>query len=503
MSAVALPVAVTPTLPTTAPPPADLDLGEAPLSRLDALDVVSLLDGRRLARARDMDKLARYYDGVHDLPVLPPDVDATFLELRIRAQSPWMRLVVDAAAERLRVEGFRTSADRDADQIVWEWWQGNNMDAGSALVHTDAVKLGIDYVSVFPGPRIPKITGEHPCQCYVEFDIEEPERALYAVKLWSGGDGYGYATLYTPEWIYRFVTARPSPTWSAGRTYRVADSMGSAWAPRPGGPWPAPNTMGEVPFVDFVNSPTLDGGYSSDITPLISIQDRVNQTLFARLMAGEYGAFRQKWVTGLELERDDDGIPRAPDLDAAQDRIMVGEAPDTKFGEFGATDLSNYNSAIESDIQHICSISRTPAHYLLGSSGNFPSGESLKATETGLMARVYAKQLHFGESWERVVRLAGRAAGDDERANDTSAEVIWANTESRTMAELADSLLKEKSTIDTPREILAEKYGYTPTQIKRMVELWEANPDDITRLADAVRGGPAVPAPSPLVVPPS
>lgn len=477
--------------------------GEAPLDLDTCLDMVKALDGRRLTRAGELDVLSAAYEGRHQKPVLPPDVDFQFDELRRLATSPWMRLVVDAAAERLRVDGFRTSADRDADKVVHSWWQHNRLDAGSALVHVEAIKLGLAYVSVFPGDVMPRIRGEHPCQTYVEYDAEEPEVALYAIKTWLGSDGYGYTTLYTPEWLYRFVTAQPDPTYSTRPGTRAVLGM---WMPRTtDGMWPVRNSMGVVPFEPFYNCPTLDGGYTSDIAPVLPIQDRIDQTLFARIVAGEYGAFRQKWVTGITLAKNSDGSPRKPEhLNVSQARILMGEEPDIRFGEFAATDLGNYIKAIEADIQHLAAITKTPPHYLLGQSGAFPSGESLKSTETGLMARVYSKQVAFGESWENVIRLAGRAVGDTERANDQEAEVIWANTESRTMAELSDSLLKEKATIETPRVMLAERYGYTPTQIERMVKLWAEEPDELTRIAATVRAAttPApAPEPSRLIVP--
>jgi hypothetical protein len=471
----------------------------APLDLDTSLNLMRKLDSRRLTRAAGMDVLAAAYEGRHQEPVLPPDVEYQFNELRRLAHSPWMRLVVDAAAERLRVDGFRTSADRDADQVAWSWWQRNRLDAGSALVHIEAIKLGLAYVSVMPTDTPwPRIRGEHPCQTYVEYDPDEPGVALYGIKTWTGADGYGYSTLYTPDYLYRYVTVRPDPTYST--TPGTRPVLGP-WQPRTTrGLWPVPNSMGCVPIVPFYNCPTLDGGYASDIAPVLPIQDRIDQTLFARIVAGEYGAFRQKWVTGLVVPKNPDGSPRKPEhLDVSQDRLLIGEDPDTQFGEFGATDLGNYIAAIEADTQHIASISRTPAHYILGHSGQFPSGESLKATETGLMARVYSKQIHFGEAWEDVIRLAGRAVGDDERAGDQEAEVIWANTESRTMAELADSLLKEKSTIDTPPVMLAERLGYTPTQIDRMVKLWEEQPDELTRIANTVRAATTTPPASQLI----
>ena len=66
-------------------------------------------------------------------------------------------------------------------------------------------------------------------------------------------------------------------------------------------------------------------------------------------------------------------------------------------------------------IQHVAAQTRTPPHYLLGAMGSFPSGESLKATETGLVAKVRRKMLSFGEGWEEAMRLAFAVEGEPTR----------------------------------------------------------------------------------------
>ena len=43
----------------------------------------------------------------------------------------WPRLAVDALHERMDVEGFRLSSADDADEGLWEVWQGNNLDEES------------------------------------------------------------------------------------------------------------------------------------------------------------------------------------------------------------------------------------------------------------------------------------------------------------------------------------------------------------------------------------
>ncbi len=66
--------------------------------------------------------------------------------------------------------------------------------------------------------------------------------------------------------------------------------------------------------------------------------------------------------------------------------------------------IKSFVTGVEMLVQHIASQTKTPPHYFY-LSGQFPSGESIKSAETGLVAKVLRKQRYFGEGWEEVVRL--------------------------------------------------------------------------------------------------
>jgi len=159
------------------------------------------------------------------------------------------------------------------------------------------------------------------------------------------------------------------------------------------------------------------------------------------------------------------------DLDAALDRLFVGEDPDTKFGQFAAADLGNYTALVQSLVQHLASVSRVPFHYFLLNGGQAPSGESIKSAEAGLVSKARERQTHFGEVWEDVIRLAFRVLGDP-RAEASAAETIWRDAEYRTEGEHVDALLKLKS-LGVPVQQLWEDAGYSPQQIERFDQMRE------------------------------
>lgn len=210
-----------------------------------------------------------------------------------------------------------------------------------------------------------KVTVEHPATTIVEFDPSDHRVRRAALKAWAD-DGVDYAIVYLPDSVH--------------------------WYERQGkGPWQGrsvgPNPLGVVPVVPLVNRPQLmpyEG--RSEIADVTAIQDRINATIFNRLLAAEFTAFRQRWVTGIEIPTDPEtGAPVEP-FKHAVNRLWISEDPETKFGEFGETGLGPYIGAVEADVQHIAAITRTPPHYLLGQSGAFPSGEPVAVSEPVLTA---------------------------------------------------------------------------------------------------------------------
>jgi len=95
--------------------------------------------------------------------------------------------------------------------------------------------------------------------------------------------------------------------------------------------------------------------------------------------------------------------------------------------------------------------------------------EFLDQVQPGLVAKVKRKQLSFGEGWEEAMRLAFLVEGDKQRAETVAIETIWANPESRIVAETVDAAVKLAS-IGVPRPALWEYIGASPQQVARWRE---------------------------------
>lgn len=412
------------------------------------------LEPRLQAQAVDAQHYLDYYDGEQPIgDFATRDYREVFRTLIRDVCDNWMPIVVDAVEERLHVEGFRFGDDAQGDGAAWAIWQRNSLDADSEIVHNVALTAGLASVMVWPdADGLAEVTIEHPTQVYVATEPGRRRKRAAALKLfvdeWTGGT---HATVYLPDGVFKFTRGEDH----------------ERWLPRRGADAELPNPLGVVPIVPMVNRPTMFGAGRSEIREVISTQDQVNKLVADMLVASEFSAFKQRWATGVEIPTDPE---TGEDLDpfvSAVSRVWHVPDAEARFGEFASTDLRNYVGAIENRVQSLASRTRTPPHYLLGSSGSFPSGESLKATETGLIAKVRSRQRHYGETWEEVMRLALRIEGDDAKAKAFDAETIWRDPESRTEAEHVDALGKLRQMLNVPLEQLWSDAGYTPQQIGR------------------------------------
>ena len=428
----------------------------------------SELDGR----APDYELWQDYYGGRHQPPVgllaSSTGYRSEYARWLTGFSDNFCRLVVEAVDERLTVTGFRVDG-KAGDRKAWAFWQGNQLDAQHQKAHREALIKGWAPVTVDADPRdptgrTPRIRAHETNQFALAYDDDDALLRSCALRRWKTLDGRTLATLYYPDRIEKYELGADNRTWAR----RIVA----------GEPWPLPHELGVVPVVPIVNDPDLANRGTSEITAMLPMQNALNLLMSDMLVSAEYTAFPQRWVTGLEIPINPETGQPIQAFKLAYDRMLMARDPNVRFGQLDAADLQPYIRAIEGVVQHIASTTRTPAHYLLGSSGSFPSGESLRATETGLVAKVKRRQVGYGEAWEEDISLAFRATGDTRRAEIEDKEAIWKDAEVRSEAEHIDALLKLKA-LGVPLEQLWEDAGYSPQLIERWKAAGAHDPDAI------------------------
>lgn len=403
-----------------------------------------------------------YYSGDHPLPWLSPTARDEFKRLVQMTRSNYMGLVCDATAERLNVEGFRFGEDEPADKDAWRIWQANNLDSDSDMAWLEAIICGVSYFHVAPNPsdrETPHIWVEHASQAIVEHEPGTNRRVRAAsLKVWDDDwTGELHATLQLPGYVYKFKARRPSEGSTAKPIWIEREVRGEQVNGQ------RTNPLGVVSMVEIPNNPRLLTGGVSEIHDVTDAQDRINKTLFDRMQTQEYGVDPQKWATAFPDE-DDEGNPNV--VEFGRNRLVTTDIAETRFGQWNSAPLDPYSAAKREDVKDIASRTRTPAQYLLGEMSNV-NGETLKASESGLISKVKQRRRPFGEAAEEAVRIARRAAGLSDAGGDRM-ETIWTNPEFRTEGELTDAVVKKlQAGIATLRQA-REDVGYSATQIDRL-----------------------------------
>lgn len=393
------------------------------------VELLQALDGPQHKIA----ELNRYYSGDQALTFVAPEVQKALANRFPRVTVNYVRLAVNAIAERLRVQGFG-GAD------AWPIWLANDLDQRSALVHREALLTGAGYVSVWSNADgSPRIAVESCREVITTVDPGSRETVAAVKRYRTKKTTEAY--LYLPD---RIEHHRANTAGAATAGFKLVEVLD--------------NPMGQVPIVAFRNSDLpLDGGVSEvhDLTDLVDMLSKLNADI---MVSSEYGARPRRWVTGFGPEERPKVDPKTglvvidtttgePVMETFNpfpetDRMMLVDEPDAKVGQLPAADLKGYQTAVDIILSEIAAIACLPPHFVgLYSTGNPTSADALRASEAGLTAKASAKQQVFGQSWEQVMRLAVAVQNAGDPAS-VSVRTIWNDPATRSLAQEADAAQK-------------------------------------------------------------
>lgn len=451
----------------------------------DPIKTLRRLHTRLVSRRPTIERAADYYDGAHNLAFASEKFLEAFGGLFSAFADNWCAVVADAVEERMVVQGFRVNpTSTDLDDTAKRIWEANELDLQSSIGHSDGLVAGAFFATVWPNEddaRSPEITVESAAMSIVECHPKQRRRRLAGLRTYVDDDGYEHAELFTPAEVYLFRSKSKTSTgidptrrqWVIDDLNDRAGDLDASGAMR--------HPFGVVPMVEFLNRPRLTRsrragwGAHSEIARIIPLQDAVNKLLADLLVASEFAAYPQRWLTGYEPP-DEVGADGKPTGRVQEPKFRSGpgitwwlEQEGAKFGQFEQAQLTASVEAIELVVQHIASISATPPHYLRASADRL-SGESIRSAETGLIAKVRRRLGQWGAGWEEVMRLAGTAAEVGELASAVQMETVWRDPETRTESEHVDALSKKKE-LDVPPPQLWEEMGYTPEQTGRFAAM--------------------------------
>lgn len=409
----------------------------APLSNQAAAD-----KARQLLqfRAAESDRLNRIRDYLHNAPEwrpvwLPANAPTEVRQIAQVSRVNMLKFVVNSRVQSMFVDGYRAPRSAE-DAPAWEAWLRNAMNARQIGIHRAALSYGAAYMPVLPGEPVPVMRGVSPRHLTAAYgdDDQWPRFALQQRRSdWR---------LIDEEAVYTLLP-------DGDDRFQVID-IKTHGARVDGEP--------VCPVVRYRDTDDLDDPVTGIVEPLLDLQDQINITSFGLYVAQHYGAFRQRYILGWLAETEEQR------LKASASKLWTFEDPEIKVGEFGQTDLKGYIDSREATLRHLATVSQTPAHELLGQLVNL-SAEALAAAEASHRRATGENTTCLGESHEQALALAGTYMGLDP---DPLASVRWRDTESRSLAQVADALGKLSTQLGIPPAELWEKIpGVTDQELER------------------------------------
>lgn len=443
------------------------------------------------ARRPDIDKSEKYYEGEQPLTYATEEWRQQNAQRYVGFSDNWCAPVVNAAAERASIGGITSFGAKSRASKYWDVLRRNKFELQFSQSVVSTMTSGRTFAIVWGDTdENPVVTFEHPSMVEIQYDWENPNRRVAAIKTWVD-DEVEYATLYTPEWVFKWE--RPRPTKKDERASQADQSKPgtgdeSGWKPRGGvdAEWVISNPLGVVPVVEFENRPLLRGNPISEIRGVMPMQDAINLLWAYLMLAADYASMEARVILGSDP-------PKIPILDKAgkvvgerpvdmkdlrEKRILSITGDNAKIDSWKAAALDVFTDTVEIAVGHIAAQTRTPPHYLAANKGlQNLSGDALKNAEAGLATKVREFRAFTDDSLRELLRLMALVMKDKKGAALAPlAAFHWDRIEIRSEAQLADALLK-KSQMGYPFEFLLEEAGHSPAEITRIMELRKAEMD--------------------------
>ena len=408
-----------------------------------------------------------YYDGEHQLAFASEKLSTTFGRLFKAFADNLMPTVCETVKDRLKLDGFTIAGQKREDGTVQqesteeidEIWRRNRLLVRANQVHLDSLIEGDSYVIVWPNPRDDDFPTFYPNQAtsvVIDYDDEQPGYIVRTAKARQDDQKRYRLTLYFRDRIEKYITAQPI-TSSGGLPDRANAFI--RYQPPDDPVWPIDNPYDKVPVFHFGNRVSIGMLGCSELREAIPVQDALNKSVADMLVASEFYAVPQRYVTGLE---DENVIKDARKrFQLVSGGLWATTDKDAKFGEFAAADISKFITVSETFRKEIARVSRTPLHYF-ALEGSFPSGESLRTAEGPLIRKVIDRQETWGAVWSDAMRFALQLAGRE----DYEPEAKWLNAETRDDDGEVQRAATKVTQLQIPFEQVWREMGYSEEQIK-------------------------------------
>lgn len=215
--------------------------------------------------------------------------------------------------------------------------------------------------------------------------------------------------------------------------------------------------------MQFINRPRVgDFSGESEMQDVLRPTDMAARALMDLQVAMETHAVPGKWAVGLS---DKDFIDArtgriATPWQAYYTAMTTSKSKDAKFGQFTASDLSNFKTVIDLLAEQVSAVTGLPVRYFGQNSANPASEGAIRADEVRLVKNVELKNSLDGDSWGDVMALAWRMATGDQ-VDGHRIRTDWDDPNTPTFAQKADAIQKLVATGILSREGAWDELGWS------------------------------------------
>ena len=423
----------------------------------------------RLRRIQDALRTNRTAEDFAPSMSIPENAPPLMRDLARKSETNYLPLLLDTFGQVMKVDGYQ-SATSDEAASSWADWQRNRMDARQTGLTRAALQYGAAYAMALAGrasgvsgdvPRIQLFSPRRMTALYQDAEFDEwPMLAVYR-------EG-SHFVLVDEEQTFRFGAQSQRPLWGAASSSWHAPNLATLGEPA----WLTPieaqaHDMGFVPVVRYQDRMLLAGEEQMGIVePLLTIQERINETTCKGMVSLHFEAFRQRYVLGWVPKNEAEELK----ANAAFMWYLNASPDEVKLGSFEMGDPKNYLEPRAQAVRDFAAIGQIPAQALGVDGISNISDATLAGLEAAKNRRAGEIMTSLGESHEQLMRLCGHIRGDDVAAGDYESEVRWRDFEARSFAAAVDGLVKlvgQQQGILPPEMAVEMVPGITQQQARR------------------------------------
>lgn len=421
--------------------------------------------GRRDTRP-GLTLLHDYFRGEPPLPQCADGWRKGFADLLRLSRLNVAPMAVEPTRHRMVPLGFRTAAagdessgDAQADRIA----RANDLPVKFPDIAQWMLELG-DAYSIVGKPNadgVPLITAEDPRQVITAHDAATGDYLAGLKVFRDDWDTADFAYLYLASGDV-FVATRKAKSSLIGTPYYRFSPSSWSWDEDRSGSLP----YSVVPVTRFRNQ---DG--KGEFEPHLDLLDRINNSILDRVTVSKIQAFRQRAVKGLP-DRYPPGHPQAgqkidySDVFEADPGALWKVPPNVDFWESTPTDLGPIRMAIKDDVEWFAALTSVPLHTVTPDAAN-GSAEGASLLREGQTFKVEDRRMRAGVGLARTMSLAFQFMGDEQRADRSMIETIWAPAERYSLQEKSQAAAQQKAA-GVPDAMIAEKVlQWSPSDIAR------------------------------------